>query len=156
MRRVIAIVISIMVVSVCSASTTEFVNNGTFEGVFVPSGTSHALDGWADAVPVGWTRFETFSGGAVENSIIGMFSGSGPSAPGSWATLCWRPNGGSSGDWTTVQQSLSINAADYTSLALSLDTIVYNHDLEAGGWVSPAFEWPVAMRVWAASLQWNT
>ena len=147
MRRVMAILISIMAVGVCSAAPTEFVVNGTFEGGFIPSGVSHPFDLGPDSVPLGWTRVETFSGGGPELSTISPFAGSGPSAPGAWSTHFYRPQGGGSGDWTAVQQPLSINAANYTSLTLSLDTMALWHDLVAGGWVTPAFEWPVIVQI---------
>ncbi|MBI1926121.1 PEP-CTERM sorting domain-containing protein [Candidatus Poribacteria bacterium] len=52
-----------------------------------------------------------------------------------------------SGDWTTIQQALNINVANYSALSLSIDVMVIQHNLEAGGFVAPAFEWPVVVQV---------
>jgi len=130
-----------------SSVTAASVTNGLFEGGAVNMGFSGALDGVADFVPNGWTRVETFSGGVIENSAISVVSDNGPSAPGNWALDCSRSLGGASGDWTAVEQTLSIDASLYTSLSLSIDAKVFAHNLEAGGWVTPAFEWPVVLDI---------
>jgi hypothetical protein len=126
----------------------QFVTNGSFEGGFVGMGVSGPLDGLADSVPIGWTRVETFSGGVVENSAITGFPGNGPSAPGVLGANFQRLAGDNlSGDWTSIQQPLNINVANFMSLTLSLDVMVGQHNLVAGGWVAPAFEWPVVAQI---------
>ena len=131
-------------------SAIEIVFNGTFELGFTGAGLSGPLDGLADSLPIGWTRVETFSGGIIENSAITGFPGNGPSSPGVLGVdfqrgLTGGENG--SGDWTSIQQPLNINVANYSALTLSLDTRVVQHNLVAGGWVTPAFEWPVHAQI---------
>lgn len=126
----------------------EFVTNGTFEGGFgamIPAGP---LDVGPDVVPLGWNRVETFSGGVPEVSSVLVVGDNGPSAPGALCTEFRRTAGdNASGDWTAVEQPLAINAAQYQSLTLSLDVKVLQHNLVAGGWVAPAFEWPVTVQI---------
>jgi hypothetical protein len=121
--------------------------NGTFESAFTNAGFSGTNDGLADAIPPGWNRYETFSGGVMENSSIGPVAENGPSAPGSQAVRFSRGYGGASGDWTAIFANLSINAALYTHLYLTMDVKVWYHNLEAGGTVTPAFEWPAVVQV---------
>lgn len=141
-------------IAVPHANAVEFITNGDFEGTWAPAGASGPRDGMADTIPAGWTRYETFSGYGMEGSLIAPLTGNGPSAAGLTALLCsreWPQNG--SGDMTTVMQPLAIPVADYQSLTLSLDVMVDWHDLQAGGWVNPAFEWPVT--VWIHYLDVN-
>ena len=147
MGRAPAIIAFVGALGLVSAGFGASVTNGLFEGGAVNLGISHPLDGVADLVPNGWTRVETFSGGVVENSGISVVADNGPSAPGAWALQCVRSLGGASGDWTAVQQNLGINASLYSALSLSVDTKVIAHNLEAGGWVVPAFEWPVVLEI---------
>jgi len=129
-------------------AAVEFITNGNFEGGFIGMGVSGPLDGLADSVPNGWTRVETFSGGVGENSAITGLPGNGPSAPGLLGVNFQRLAGdNASGDWTAIQQPLNVNVGSMASLTLSLDVMVGQHNLVAGGWVAPAFEWPVVVQV---------
>jgi len=137
------------------------VNNGLFEGGWVAAGTSSPFDLTADFVPTSWNRVETFTGkmlqpggGLVtvpEWASISVVRDNGPSALGQWALQCTRsenPIGGTqSGDWTAVWQNLNIDASQYAAMSLSIDTKVIAHNLEAGGWSVPAFEWPVTLEI---------
>ena len=131
----------------------QLVTNGNFEGGTINAGVSGPLDGvvnppgFPDTLPVGWTRVETFWGGVAENSMIAAVPGNGPSAPGSTAMEFNRNTGFASGDWSAIQQGLSIDAASWQTLTLSLDAYVVTHALEAGGWAVPAFEWPVVVQI---------
>lgn len=116
---------------------TDLIINGNFEGVFTPDGTG-------DSVPAGWIKHESRP---AEGSTIGQDPSNGPSLPGSSSVFWNRPSGGGSGDRSGVEQSLSIDAADYLSLVLNIDVRVDSHNLEAGGTVSPAFEWPVMVEI---------
>jgi hypothetical protein len=146
-RSVIGVAAVFVIVCCGSAGAAELITNGTFEGAVIPAGVSGPLDGNADLLPAGWTRFETFSGGVVENSVISNPVPNGPSIPGltGWEFIRW--NGGASGDWTAIEQPLNIKAADYSCLNLSMDVQVLQHNLVAGGWVAPAFEWPAMVEV---------
>jgi len=130
-------------------AAVEFVTNGTFEGgapLAVPP-LSGPLDVWQDFIPNGWTRVETFTGGVVENSVIVPNAVNGPTFPGAVAIEFTRSQGGVSGDRTSIIQPLNIPVADYSSLTLNIDVNVVGHNLAAGGWVAPAFEWPAFVRV---------
>ena len=52
-----------------------------------------------------------------------------------------------SGDFTSVYQPLDIVLDDYAALDLSLDVMVIWHNLQAGGWSQPSFEWPVVAQI---------
>lgn len=125
----------------------NLVVNGDFEGGFSSVQNPDPLDGspWDD-IPWGWTRFETFEGG-VESSAYTQLAQNGPSVPGTSAIAFARPDGGASGDWTAIRQDLDIDARDCSVLTLNLDVRVTSHNLEAGGWVSPSWEWPVTVQI---------
>jgi len=133
------------------------INNALFEGGSFNAGLSSPFDLTADTVPNNWARFETFTGfippgaTAPEWASISVVADNGPSAPGVSALQCTRaenPAGGSaSGDWTAVQQNLAIDASLYSAMSLSIDTKVLAHNLAAGGWAVPAFEWPVTLEI---------
>jgi hypothetical protein len=137
--------------AVCALATgaqgLELITNGTFEGGSTPAGVSDPNDLGPDTIPNSWSRYETFFGGVAENSFIGPFVPNGPSLPGLVGVEFLRSGGGQTGDWTTIEQPLNIDAADYSSLQLSMDIQVLSHDLQAGGWVTPAFEWPAMVEV---------
>lgn len=134
-----------------SAPGVELINNGLFEGGTFAGGLSNPLDGIPDnLLPVQWNRIETFTGGVVENSVIATQAVNGPSFPGAFGVEFSRvevPPVPSSGDRTSIQQALNIDAASYVSLLLSIDVNVVSHNLVAGGWVAPAFEWPAFVTV---------
>jgi hypothetical protein len=122
------------------AGAAELLTNGTFEGGFTTVAPHR--------IPVGWTLYET-RGVPTENSLVyHVASFNGPSQPG---TFCWEfyrdEPGLMTGDWTTIEQPLSIVVASYQSLTLSMDVMVLSHDLEAGGFVNPAFEWPAVVQI---------
>ena len=130
-----------------SAAQASVIQNGLFEGGATVMGVSGPLDLGPDTVPNNWTRFESFMGWLAENSIISVVADNGPSAPGASCLRCTRSLGGGSGDWTTVQQNLNLDASGYSSLGLSIDVKVDSHNLEAGGWVPVAWEWPVMLEI---------
>ncbi|MBI1926122.1 hypothetical protein HYR99_17955 [Candidatus Poribacteria bacterium] len=55
-------VVLVLAFSPLSTQAVELIVNGTFEGGFAGAGFSGPLDGLADSLPFGWTRFENFSG----------------------------------------------------------------------------------------------
>lgn len=138
---------------------TNLVTNGDFEGGFPLVPNLDPLDGSTpDGIPNGWTRYETFSGGIMETSILnpGPAGDNGPSLPGASSLLSTRADMGSmSGDWTAIFQDLNIDASECSSLTLNMDVKVITHDVPAGGFVcnlpppldSPAFEWPVIVQI---------
>jgi len=145
---VVCAAILCVVASTGTARALEFIVNGNFEGPAVNVGLSGALDLAADTLPQGWTRLETFSGAVAENSFFGPFAPNGPSQPGNQAMEFVRNAGdNSSGDWTSIEQALSINASQYTALSLNMDIQVLMENLGAGGFVAPAFEWPVVAEI---------
>ena len=121
--------------------------NGTFEAGFNNAGFSGPSDLGQDTIPQGWTRYETFSGGIPETAIISPVNLNGPSAPGGNAVLFVRAGDNMSGDFTSIWQPLNLNVAGLPQLTLSMDVMVISHNLEAGGWVAPAFEWPVVVQI---------
>jgi hypothetical protein len=110
-------------------------------------GTSGPNDLLADTVPNGWTRVETFYAAGPESSQITVPADNGPSVPGDNCLRCTRSGGGASGDWTVVEQAMNLDASQYSALSLSIDVKVDSHDLEAGGVITPAWEWPVILEV---------
>ena len=143
------VVVIVFLFTTGPAPGADLVNNGDFEGGGVAVGVSGALDGLADTIPAGgWARHETFSGNIVENSLIAPLADNGPSAPGNTA---WRfqrlaPQN-ASGDWTAINFPLNVNVAASDGLQLSMDVKVDQHTLVAGGFVAPAFEWPVVAQI---------
>jgi len=129
---------------------TNLVTNGDFEGGFsVVGNPSQPLDGGTpDGIPNGWARYETFTGG-VETSLLnpGPAGDNGPSLPGANSLMSIRAIGMMSGDWTAIYQDLDIDASDCSALTLNMDVKVISHNLEAGGYVAPAFEWPVIVQI---------
>lgn len=123
------------------AGGTELVTNGTFEGGFTTLMPPHRI-------PVGWTLYET-RGLPLENSLVYDVGINGPSQPGAFAWEFYRQDYGyQTGDWTTIEQSLSIPVQNYQTLSLSVDVQVLSHNLEAGGFVPPpAFEWPAIVQI---------
>jgi len=129
---------------------TNLVTNGDFEGGFTTTANpSQPLDLVPfDDIPNGWTRYETFTGGMELSSLSpGPAGDNGPSLPGANSLLSTRVVGMASGDWTAVYQDLDIDASDCSALTLNMDVKVISHNLEAGGWVAPAFEWPVIVQI---------
>jgi hypothetical protein len=118
-------------------SETNLILNGDFESGFY-------VDAQGDAIPVDWEKYETRD--PVESSTLSI-GVNGTSLPGSRSVHWNRPSGDVSGDWTAIRQDLYVDTADYCDLRLDLDVRVVSHDLEAGGWVTPAFEWPVVVQL---------
>jgi hypothetical protein len=139
MKSFLRVVTSLVVLSSAdgSASAEELVFNGTFEG-----GTSACGDD--DECPDGWSLQETRPG---EGTTASREIGTGPSEVGAAVWEFDRPSGELSGDWTAITQNLDIKAGRYTSLTLSLDVRVFSHNLDGGGLVSPAFEWPAIVEI---------
>jgi hypothetical protein len=141
MRILKSVLIAVPVISICAlpASGVELVTNGTLEGGFTVVAPHR--------VPLNWTLYET-RGLPTENSLVYDLSLNGPSQPGVWSWEFFRNDFGlQTGDWTTIEQALSIPAMNYLSLTLSVDVQVLSHNLEAGGWVVPAFEWPAVVQI---------
>ena len=118
------------------APAQNLVQNGDFEGECYPDGIH--------LVPEEWTV------GGGDPPIPGTLScivDNGPALPGVKAVHWVRPAGSSSGRHLVIGQSLSIDTSLYTSLELSVDVKVIWHNLVAGGTWTPAFEWPVRVRV---------
>lgn len=131
------------------SAQTNLITNGDFEGGFTSVSNPDPLDalGTPDGIPNGWTGYETFTGGVQEYSTLLLWPDNGPSLPGVNCLSSIRTAGGSSGDWTAIYQDLDIDASDCSALALNMDVKVFVHNLEAGGWVAPAFEWPVIVQI---------
>ncbi|MFQ5670192.1 MAG: MopE-related protein [Acidobacteriota bacterium] len=136
-RMIFAIGLSLGAAWGMALGATELLINGDFEGGFTADGTG-------DNLPTGWVKQESRP---AEGSTIGQDPSNGPSLPGTSALFWDRPNGGLSGDRSGVDQFVAIDASIYRTLTLSIDTRVDYHDLEAGGTVSPAFEWPVMVEI---------
>jgi hypothetical protein len=121
-----------------AAAASNLVQNGDFEGAWTPDGTG-------DVIPLGWTKDE--SRDPPETSTILDVADNPPWTLGTTSALWSRPAGGGNGDHTILWQPLSIFGADFSRLTLSLDVKVLAHNLEAGGSVAPAFEWPVRIEI---------
>ena len=117
-----------------------------FERPFTDAGTSDGCDLAADSIPSGWTRRESFSSCNEESEIVQLIDNGG-SLSGSAAVGFRRASGGSSGDVTELSKALGLEVREFRSLTLSLDVKVLSHNLEAGGTVKPAFEWPARLQV---------
>lgn len=127
---------------------TNLIINGDFEAGFTSVLNPDPLDGSSpDDIPNGWTRYETFTGGVIELSALSQGPDNGPSLPGGSSLLHSRGNDNQSGDWTAVFQDLDIDASECSALTLRMDVKVIEHNLEAGGWSTPAFEWPVIVQI---------
>jgi hypothetical protein len=136
-----ALVLSGGIVMVAWADPMDLlVVNGHFE-----AGTYADGD---DQIPTSWEKHETQAGGGGETSIISVIADNGPSASGV-SCLHWvRTNGGASGDWSAVyQDDLGIDVSHFAAMALVIDVKVISHDLEAGGWTSDRWEYPVTVIV---------
>jgi len=129
----------------------EFICNGDFEDPpgFNDAGTSDPHDQGQDSLPgCCWRRYETFTGGVDEASaILADTFDNGPSQPGDQCPRFWRFFDSGSGDWTMIIQDVRIDAEAFTALTLNLDVKVSNHNLVAGGNVTPAFEWPALVQI---------
>lgn len=122
---------------------TNYIVNGNFEAGFYTFNNTHPLDGSKpDTIPNGWLDWESFTGGGIEAAKVDRLADNGPSRPGSNAVFYRRSNGGGSGDETGLRQDLAIDARSCSALTLNMDVLVNSHNLEGGGWVTPAFEWP--------------
>jgi len=130
-----------------SQAPIDMVVYGDFEAGFTSVANPNSLDGSSpDDLPDGWQRFETFSG-AVEGSAVFLRLDNGPSRRGGSSLGILRTGGGMSGDWTGVRQDLSLDVSECSALNLFLDVKVLSHTLEAGGFSSPAFEWPLTVQI---------
>lgn len=122
---------------------TNLLVNGDFEAGFYVFNNTHPRDASTpDNVPTGWLDWESFTGFGPEAAKVDRLADNGPSRPGSNAVFYSRDNGGGSGDETGVRQDLAIDVRGCSALTLNMDVLVESHDLEGGGAVTPAFEWP--------------
>jgi hypothetical protein len=135
--RLLVLAVNLLSVVGIATAADNLITNGDFEGLFTP-------DGSGDSIPAAWAKFETRDS---EGSIIEPDASNGPSLPGNGSFRFRRPSGGTSADWTTLEQSLTIDTPQYGALSLALDVKVVSHDLHAGGWTAPAFEWPVLVQI---------
>jgi hypothetical protein len=157
MRSLLTTVLSLTIATVSVPASAAGIVNWDFEGGWTAMAPNPpGIDLGADNVPNSWSRVETFTGilpgggTAPETSVITVVADNGLSAAGGNALQCTRQEGqqgASSGDWTAVQQNVSIDATQCAALSLQIDTKVIAHNLEAGGWVAPAFEWPVVLEI---------
>ncbi len=116
------------------ASATNVVVNGDFEAVCAPA-PPHAI-------PTGWNLAKDTHAIAP---VIGCVADNGPSASGTTAAHWIRPIGSTAGRQIHFFQA--IKAFEKENPQLSLDVKVISHNLEAGGTVTPAFEWPVRITI---------
>lgn len=147
-RVVGPVLILLLLVAGTLSAQQNLVVNGDFEAAFSPVSNPDPLDGLSpDEVPLGWSLRETFSGTGVEFSMVSRRPENGSSLPGRASAEFWRTGGGASGDWTAIYQTLAVDVRGCSHLDLDIDTLVDSHDLEAGGFVTPAFEWPVTVEI---------
>ena len=118
----------------------DFIVNGDFEGTWT------GPDGCDDFVPEGWTKEGGCQSG--DDPDIGPISDNGPSAPGASACHWIRVTTSSTGNNVDLHQYWDPGIPPEAGLVLSLDVKVISHNLEAGGSVTPATEWPVAVRLY--------
>ncbi len=142
---IVAIALGVLLVSgvgspVLADSDDTLVDNCCFEGGWYAVGVH--------MIPNLWTLFETFSGGGPETSIISVIADNGPGCPGDSCVHWLRTNGGASGDWTCIEQDLDIDVISYGCLCMLIDVKVLSHNLEAGGWTAPRWEYPVTVIVY--------
>jgi hypothetical protein len=144
MTRKLLLACFILVVSLTWVAANPPINiltNGDFEGGFMP-------DGNGDIIPNGWTKFETFWGGAGEVSTLNQAGDNGPTLPGSFSLDWVRSNGGGSGDYTSCEQILNYDVTDCQSLTLTIDVKAFSHNLGGSGWTQHEFEYPVTIQVY--------
>ena len=120
------------------ADAANIVVNGEFEGVCTPDDDKNG----SHSLPPGWMRTTQTGPDAPE---INCVADNGPSAPGTQAAGWIRVTGSASGRQIHYFQAVSATAAQNPQL--SLDVKVISHNLVAGGTVTPAFEWPVRVRI---------
>lgn len=118
----------------CESQALQALSNGDFE-------LSSYACGNDDQCPSYWCPHETRSN---EQSKISDVADNGPSLPGNLAWDFTRTPGTATGDFTSIEQSVSIDATLAKELTLRIDVKVFSHSLVAGGTVcpSPSFEWP--------------
>jgi hypothetical protein len=115
----------------------ELLVNGDFEGAVSACGNN-------DLCPDGWVLVETRD---FENSIAMNVADNGPTFGGITAWEFDRSGGGTTGDVTAIRQVLNYDVLFKTNYTLRIDVLVNAHNLEAGGLVAPAFEWPAYVRI---------
>jgi hypothetical protein len=114
-----------------------FVSNGNFEaGSYIDDN---------DVIPVDWVKVETFPdlNNIDEISDIYLVDDNGPGASGENAVHFERSAGGTSGDWTAINQDLDIETNDFSALELWLDIKAMYHNL-CGGGQTGAWEYPIS------------
>jgi|GEM_PF-2841975 len=115
------------------------ITNGDYENGWYTDGD--------DYVPCWWTKYETFSGGYPETSIITSSNDNGPSLPGTLSVHWSRTGGGSSGDWTVIEQELALDIPPCGELWFCIDIMAIYHDLGGSGWTPENWEFPVTLMV---------
>ncbi|MGB8657082.1 MAG: dockerin type I domain-containing protein [Candidatus Zixiibacteriota bacterium] len=118
----------------------DAVTNGNYEGGFFVDGD--------DQVPNGWIKYETFSGGSGETSILSQAGDNGPTLAGS-SSLNWvRSNDNMSGDWTACDQFLNYDVTNCNTLTLTIDVKAFSHSLGGSGYTPEDWEYPVTVVVY--------
>jgi hypothetical protein len=126
-------------------SQKEALANHDFEGGFTADGTG-------DVIPNNWTKYETFSGGPGETSTLYQAADNGPRLPGISALGWLRGNGGSSGDWTACEQTLSYDVSACSCVTMTIDVKVLGHNLGGSGSTANEFEFPVTVVVYYTDM----
>ncbi len=138
---------------------TELILNGTFEGGFVPDGHCDLLEPDNDALPIGWSCYETFSSNISEPSLLGALQANGPSLPGTTSLEVYRRDlCHLSGDWTTVEQIINADVSSCQTLNLRIDVLLrpmtglHAHNLGGSGHVAgpcdpSGYEYPATVMV---------
>ncbi len=124
-------------------SQKEIVTNNDFENGFI-------FDGTGDAVPIGWTKYETFSGSPGETSTLMAAQDNGPTLPGSTALQWLRTenDGNQSGDWTACEQVLNYDVSACSCVTMTIDVKVLGHNLGGSGRTTTEYEFPVTAVVY--------
>lgn len=111
---------------------SNLVANGDFAGGWYYDATGVAPP---DTIPDCWYKLETLMHSSSEDSHIG------PAADG--ASLYWdRWMSDAHGDWTVVKQDLAIDVTQSRCLELSVDIMVFYHNLPGSGYTVEEWEFP--------------
>jgi hypothetical protein len=128
-------------------SQKEILTNDDFEGGFIADGTG-------DAVPIGWTKLETFSGSPGETSTLSSAADNGLMLPGVAALQWFRTenDGNHSGDWTACEQTLNYDVSACSCVTMTIDVKVLGHNLGGSGRTLTEYEFPVTVVVYYTDM----
>lgn len=111
---------------------SNLVTNGDFAGGWYYDATGVPPP---DTIPNSWYKLETLMHSGPDDSHIG------PAADG--ASLYWdRWMSDSHGDWTGVKQDLAIDITQSPCLELSIDIMIFYHNLAGSGYTLEEWEFP--------------